>query len=133
MFCGSLEVTYFLLHLRTILKMIDFLFSFYISLMIYCWKASKSRNAPLKRGMVMMGNLTHVENWNWKKRPKIGWNKEIVDGLGWYLRIFNLTHQKRSEAKVDLGGHFKSMSKWVQITYFWMVWDDIWEFSIWLT
>ena len=174
MFCGSLEVTYFLLHLRTILKMIDFLFSFYISLMIYCWKASKSRNAPLKRGMVMMGNLTHVENWNWKKRPKIGWNKEIVDGLGWYLRIFNLTHQKevrgqswpqrslqkhvkitsnyilvdclgwyfrifnltrlqRSEAKVDLGGHFKNMSKWLQITYLWMVWNDIQDYSIWPT
>ena len=27
------------------------------------------------------------------------------------LTIFHLTHQKRSEAKVDLGGHFKNMSK----------------------
>ena len=25
-----------------------------------------------KRGMVMIGNLTHTENLNWKKRPKIG-------------------------------------------------------------
>ena len=24
-----------------------------------------------KRGMVMMENLTHVENWNLKKRPKL--------------------------------------------------------------
>ena len=43
--------------------------------------------------------------------------------MGWYLRIFNLTHQKRSEAKVELGGHFKNMSKWLQITYLWMVWE----------
>ena len=27
-----------------------------------------------KRGMVMMENLTHVENWNLKKKAKIGWN-----------------------------------------------------------
>ena len=33
------------------------------------------------------------------------------DGLGSELRIFNLTQQKRSEAQVDLGDHFKNMSK----------------------
>ena len=55
----------------------------------------------------------------------------LVDGLGLELRLFNLTQQKRSEAKVDLGGHFKNMSKWLQITYLWLVWDDIWEYSIW--
>ena len=38
-------------------------------------------------------------------------NFTLVDGLGLELRIFNLTHQKRSEAKVDLGGHFKNKSK----------------------
>ena len=30
--------------------------------------------ANFKRGMVMMENLTHVENWNLKKKAKIGWN-----------------------------------------------------------
>ena len=50
----------------------------------------------------MMGNLTHV---------KITSNFTLVDGLGLELRIFNLTHQKRSEAKVELRGHFKNMSK----------------------
>ena len=34
-------------------------------------------------------------------------NFTLMDGLGLDLKIFNLTHQKRSEAKVDLGGHFK--------------------------
>ena len=29
----------------------------------------------------------------------------FVVGLGLELRIFNLTHQDRSEAKNDLGGH----------------------------
>ena len=68
-----------------------------------CWKH--------KRGMVMMENLTHVENWNLKKKAK---NWLELKNVGWFgldLRIFNLTHQKRSEAKVDLGGHFKNMSK----------------------
>ena len=26
------------------------------------------------------GYLTYFKNWNWKKRPKIGWNQNIVDG-----------------------------------------------------
>ena len=59
----------------------------------------------------MMGNLTHAEKLKFEKKAKIGWNLKIVDGLGLELRIFNLTHQKRSEAKVDLGGQFKNMSK----------------------
>ena len=59
----------------------------------------------------MMGNLTHAEKLKFEKRPKLVGIKKIVDGLGLELRIFNLTHQKRSEAKVDLGGHFKNMSK----------------------
>ena len=29
------------------------------------------------------------------------------------------------EAKVDLRSHFKNVSKQLQITYLWMVWDDI--------
>ena len=33
-----------------------------------------------------------------------------MDGLGLELRIFNLTHQKRSEAKVDLRGYVTNMS-----------------------
>ena len=28
-------------------------------------------DTQVKRGMVMMENLTHVENWNLKKRPKL--------------------------------------------------------------
>ena len=59
----------------------------------------------------MMGNLTHAEKLKFEKKANIGLNLKIVDGLGLELRIFNLTHQKRSEAKVDLGGHFKNMSK----------------------
>ena len=59
----------------------------------------------------MMGNLMQAKNWNLKKMTKIGWNQKIVEGLGLELRIFNLTHQKRSEAKVDLGSHIKNMSK----------------------
>ena len=42
-------------------------------------------------------------------------NYILVDGLGLELRIFNLTHQKRSEAKVDLGGHFKNMSNYILV------------------
>ena len=41
---------------------------------------------------------------NWLELINFGW-------FGLDLRIFNLTHQKRLEAKVDLGGHFKNMSK----------------------
>ena len=36
---------------------------------------------------------------------------KTVDGLGLELRIFNLTHQKMSEAKPDLSGHYKNMLK----------------------
>ena len=36
--------------------------------------------------------------------------------------IFNLTNQKRSEAKVDLVDHFKNMLKRLQIAHLWMVW-----------
>ena len=40
--------------------------------LIYCiYRMGKTFN---KRGMVMMENLTHVENWNLKKKAKIGWN-----------------------------------------------------------
>ena len=53
-----------------------------------------------------------------------------MDGLGLELRIFNLTHQKRWEAKVDLKYHFKNMSKWLQIAHLWMVWGSDWIFSI---
>ena len=35
---------------------------------------NSTSNKVLKRGMVMMENLTHVENWNLKKKAKIGWN-----------------------------------------------------------
>ena len=55
-------------------------------------------------------------------------NYILVDGLGGYLRIINLTCLKRSEAKVDLEGHFKNMSKRLQIyTYgwFWMIFENI--------
>ena len=77
-----------------------------------------------------------VRGQSWPQRSlqrcvKMTSNYILVDGLGWYLRKFNLNHQKRSEAKVDLGGHFKNMSKWLQITYLCIVWDDIWEYSIW--
>ena len=34
----------------------------------------RRRNRKRKRGMVMMENLTHVKNWNLKKKAKIGWN-----------------------------------------------------------
>ena len=37
-------------------------------------------------------------------------NFTLVDGLGLELRIFNLTHQKRSKAKVDLRGYVTNMS-----------------------
>ena len=76
------------------------------------------------------------QSWPWRllqKHVKMTSKYILVDGLGWYLRIFNLTCLKRSEAKVDLRGHFKNMSKWLQITYLWIVWDDIWEYSIWPT
>ena len=46
----------------------------------------------------MMGNLTHAEKLKLEKKAKNGWNHKIVYGLGLELRIFNLTHQKRSEA-----------------------------------
>ena len=74
------------------------------------------------------------QSWPWRshqKHVKMTSNYILVDGLKWYLRIFNLTYLKRSEAKVDLQGYFKNMSKWLQITYLWLVWDDIWEYSIW--
>ena len=37
-------------------------------------------------------------------------NCTFVDGLGLELRIINLTHHKRSEAKVDLRGYVTNMS-----------------------
>ena len=46
--------------------------------------------------------------------PAVSVTKGDVDGLGWYLRIFNLTCLKRSEAKVDLGGYFRN------------TWSDLW-------
>ena len=42
-------------------------------------------------------------------------NFRLVDGFELELRIFNLTHLKRSEAKVDLGGHFKNMSNYILV------------------
>ena len=87
----------------------------------------------------------HISRWSWEvrgqswprrslqKHVKMTSNCILVDGLGWCLRLFNLTQQKRSKAKVDPGGHFKNMSKWLQIRYLWMVWDDIQDYSIWPT
>ena len=58
---------------------------------------------------------------------------KTVDGLGLELRIFNLTHQKRFEAKVDPRSLFKIRLKWLQIASFLMVWSYNWEYSIWPT
>ena len=54
-----------------------------------------------------MGNLIHSKTGIGKK-AKNWLELKMVEGLGLELRmtIFNLTHQKRSEAKVDLRGHF---------------------------
>ena len=62
----------------------------------------------------MIGNLTNAEKLIYeKKRSKMIENLElkIMNGLGLEVRIFNLSHQMRYEAKVDFGVHFKSMSK----------------------
>ena len=66
-----------------------------------------------------------------QKQVEMTSNFTLLDGLGLELRIFNLTHQKRSEVKVDLRGHFKNMSKWFQISHLWMVWGQNWEYYIW--
>ena len=36
------------------------------------------------------------------EKSKFGWNFNIMDGLGWILKIFKQNHQKRPEAKVNL-------------------------------
>ena len=35
------------------------------------WYLSSKKENLHKRGMIMIGNLMHIKNWNWKK--KIGW------------------------------------------------------------
>ena len=115
-------------HFKTLVKVsqnqVDIFFNFVFVLVCiskWCYnKATVSCNILIsyhKRGTVMMGNLTHDEKLKFEEKAKIGWNYKIVDGLRLELRIFNLTHQKRSEAKVDLWGHFKNMSKWLQILH----------------
>ena len=59
--------------------------------------ASHSR----KRGTLMMENLT-LSEFQKVKKSKFGWNFNIMDGLGWILKIFKQNHQKRPEAKVNL-------------------------------
>ena len=57
----------------------------------------------------MMGNLTHAKKLKFEKKGQ-KWLE--LKNCGWFwveLRIFNLTHQKKSEAKVDLGSHFINM------------------------
>ena len=52
-----------------------------------------------------------------QKQVKMTSNFTLVDGLGLELKIFNLTIQKRSEAKVDLRGCFKNRLIWLQIAH----------------
>ena len=49
----------------------------------------------------MMENLTHSE-FQKLQRSKFGWNFNIMDGLGCFLKIFKQNHQKRTDAKVHL-------------------------------
>ena len=49
----------------------------------------------------MMENLT-LSEFQKVKKSKFGWNFNIMDGLGWILKIFKQNHQKRPEAKVNL-------------------------------
>ena len=53
------------------------------------------------RGTLMMENLT-LSEFQKVKKSKFGWNFNIMDGLGWILKIFKQNHQKRPEAKVNL-------------------------------
>ena len=73
------------------------------------------------------------QSWPWKslqKQVKMTSNCTFVNGLGLELRIFYLTHQKRSEAKVDHGGQFKNKSKWLQIVPMLYFDGSDWIFSI---
>ena len=58
----------------------------------------------------MMENLT-LSEFQKVKKSKFGWNFNIMDGLGWILKIFKQTHKKRPEAKVVLGGHHANKVK----------------------
>ena len=49
----------------------------------------------------MMENLTPSE-FQKVKKSKFGWNFNIMDDLGCFLKIFKQNHQKRPEAKVNL-------------------------------
>ena len=55
----------------------------------------------VKWGTLMMENLT-LSEFQKVKKSKFGWNFNIMDGLGWILKIFKQNHQKRPEAKVNL-------------------------------
>ena len=61
----------------------------------------------------MMENLTISETRIEPKRLKLVGIKNlwIMD----FWKIFTQTNQKRPEAKVDLGGHMTTLSKWYQI------------------
>ena len=65
----------------------------------------------------MMENLT-LSEFQKVKKSKFGWNFNIMDGLGWILKIFKQTHQKRPEAKVNLRGHQTNKVKMISI-HFW--------------
>ena len=65
----------------------------------------------------MMENLT-LSKFQKLKKSKFGWSFNIMDGLGWILKIFKQNHQKRQEARAAPSG-----PNGLEIVSLWMVWE----------
>ena len=57
------------------------------------------------------------EGWNSDLWSEIDGNCIFADGLGAIWKIFSQTSHMRPEAKVDLGGHMTTLSKWYEIKF----------------
>ena len=57
------------------------------------------------------------EGWNSHLWSEIDRNCIFADGLGPIWKIYNQTSNMKAEAKVDLGDHMTTLSKWYQIKF----------------
>ena len=84
----------------------EFVSSFSIKIK-YTQKGDGNHGKPdaLRKSKIM------IQGWSTPQWSKLVGNCIFAEALGAYSEIFKQTHQKRSEAKVSLGGHLTTMSK----------------------
>ena len=84
------------------------------------WR-SLQKHVKMTSNYLLVDGLS--QSWPWRslqRHVEMTFNYILVDGLGWDLRIFNLTHQKRSEPELtaeerSLQTHVKMTSKYILV------------------